>query len=101
MLLFDHNVVKISDFGLARRVGQADVYERTRKGLLPVRWMSPESLFYSQFSQMSDVWSYGVFLWELVTLGSTPYPGLNTNDVLDKIKEEELLTCPPHSSDVV
>ncbi|KAI8775247.1 tyrosine kinase receptor Cad96Ca [Biomphalaria glabrata] len=101
ILLFEHNVVKISDFGLARRVGQGDVYERTRKGLLPVRWMSPESLFYNQYSQASDVWSYGVFLWELVTLGSTPYPGLDTNQVLDKIKDGELLTCPPHTSDVI
>uniref|UniRef100_A0A2C9LLZ4 Protein kinase domain-containing protein n=2 Tax=Biomphalaria glabrata TaxID=6526 RepID=A0A2C9LLZ4_BIOGL len=89
ILLFEHNVVKISDFGLARR------------GLLPVRWMSPESLFYNQYSQASDVWSYGVFLWELVTLGSTPYPGLDTNQVLDKIKDGELLTCPPHTSDVI
>ncbi|CAG5123718.1 unnamed protein product, partial [Candidula unifasciata] len=97
VLLFDRHIVKISDFGLARKIGQGDVYERTRKGLLPIRWMSPESLFYNQFTEKSDVWSYGVLLWELITLGSTPYPGLDANTVLEKIRERDLLVCPPHS----
>ncbi|XP_059154509.1 tyrosine kinase receptor Cad96Ca-like [Physella acuta] len=101
MLLYSHHVVKISDFGLARHIGPDDEYTRTRKGLLPVRWMSPESLFYNQYSQMSDVWSFGVFVWELVTLGSTPFAGLDTEKVLDVIKAGQLLTCPGHSSGIV
>ncbi|CAL1546599.1 unnamed protein product [Lymnaea stagnalis] len=101
ILLSDRKVVKISDFGLARRVGEGDVYERTRKGPLPARWMAPESLLYNEFSQSSDVWSFGVLLWEIVTLGSTPYPGLSNATLVNKIKAGGSLTCPPHSAAVV
>ncbi|KAK6963493.1 fibroblast growth factor receptor 4 [Biomphalaria glabrata] len=101
ILLFERNVVKISDFGLARRVGQCDVYERTRKGLLPVRWMSPETLLCNQFSEKSDVWSFGVLLWEMVTLGSTPYSEFDFDQVVEQIKGRQLLTCPYNAEGMI
>ncbi|BFZ25958.1 hypothetical protein BsWGS_28996 [Bradybaena similaris] len=101
VLVCEHKVVKISDFGLARKVGEQDVYERSTKGLLPIRWMSPEALLYNQYTEKSDVWSFGVLLWELITLGSTPYPGLDSTTILEKIRHRELLICPPHCSAVV
>ncbi|XP_048257821.1 fibroblast growth factor receptor 4-like [Haliotis rufescens] len=60
----------ISDFGLARDVEGVDVYERTSKGPLPVRWMSPDALMEGFHSHKADVWAFGVLLWEIVTLGS-------------------------------
>ena len=69
ILLAADNVVKICDFGLARDVTYAqDYYRMNGKDWLPVRWMSPESLRDSVFSSASDVWAYGVVLWEMVTL---------------------------------
>lgn len=49
------------------------------------RWMAPESLYDDIFSVKSDIWSFGVLLWEIVTLGSTPYPGLSAGDVMRKV----------------
>ncbi|KAH9514881.1 Tyrosine kinase receptor Cad96Ca [Bulinus truncatus] len=97
ILLFEHNIVKISDFGLARRVGQSDIYERTRKGLLPIRWMSPETVMFNQFSEKSDVWSFGILLWEMITLCLIPYSELDVDQVVEKIKGGELLLCPMNS----
>ncbi|XP_070557254.1 tyrosine kinase receptor Cad96Ca-like [Ptychodera flava] len=65
---------KISDFGLARRVSGAFVQQRTAQMRLPIRWMAPESLFSLTCTTKSDIWSYGIVLWEIVTLG-TPKDG--------------------------
>lgn len=54
-------------------------------GRLPIRWMAPESLYDNIFSVKSDVWSFGVLMWEVVTLGSTPYPGLSAAEVMRKV----------------
>lgn len=52
---------------------------------LHYRWMAPESLYDNIFSVKSDIWSFGILLWEIVTLGSTPYPGLSANEVMKKV----------------
>ncbi|XP_042898264.1 insulin-like peptide receptor isoform X1 [Parasteatoda tepidariorum] len=74
--------VKIGDFGMTRDVYETDYYRKGGKGLLPVRWMSPESLKDGIFDSQTDVWSYGVVLWEMATLASQPYQGLSNEDVL-------------------
>lgn len=73
--------VKIGDFGMTRDIYETDYYRKGSKGLLPVRWMAPESLKDGVFTSFSDVWSYGVVLWEMVTLASQPYQGLSNDQV--------------------
>ena len=65
--------VKIGDFGMTRDIYEMDYYRKGGKGLLPVRWMAPESLKDGVFTSQTDVWSFGVVLWEMATLASHPY----------------------------
>ncbi|KAK3089210.1 hypothetical protein FSP39_001772 [Pinctada imbricata] len=69
-------VLKISDFGLTRDVYEADTYLKRSKGRIPVKWLAPESLYAQIYTTQSDVWSFGIVLWEIVTLGAPPYPGI-------------------------
>lgn len=68
-------VVKISDFGLSRDIYAADYYRMQTKSLVPLRWMPPESIFFGKFSGESDVWSYGILLWEVYSYGLQPFYG--------------------------
>ncbi|CAB3373126.1 Hypothetical predicted protein [Cloeon dipterum] len=76
VLVSEDYILKIADFGLARDVHQHDYYRKTTDGRLPVKWMAPEALFQRVYTTQSDVWSYGVLLWEIMTLGGTPYPSV-------------------------
>ncbi|KAK3107516.1 hypothetical protein FSP39_016415 [Pinctada imbricata] len=89
-------ICKICDFGLARNVEGVDVYERSSKGPQPIRWMAPESLADQCFTKKSDVWSYGVLLWEIVTLGATPYPGMSAREVISTVMMGKWLSKPLH-----
>ena len=71
-------VVKIADFGLARDVQKNEYYRKISDGFLPIRWMAPESLFERRYTLQSDVWSFGIVLWEIMSLGSNPYTDLST-----------------------
>lgn len=72
-MVADDLTVKIGDFGMTRDIYETDYYRKGTKGLLPVRWMAPESLKDGIFSTSSDVFSFGVVLWEMATLASQPY----------------------------
>ncbi|XP_057365852.1 uncharacterized protein LOC130686726 [Daphnia carinata] len=98
-VLVDHNkLCKVADFGLSRSVRDTagEMYEQRVKGALPIRWMAPESLIQSVFTQKSDVWSFGILVWEIVTLGSTPYPGMEAREVMRRVKDGHRLERPSH-----
>uniref|UniRef100_H3AMP8 Fibroblast growth factor receptor n=1 Tax=Latimeria chalumnae TaxID=7897 RepID=H3AMP8_LATCH len=69
VLVTEDSVVKIADFGLARGIHNIDYYKKTTNGRLPVKWMAPEALFDRVYTHQSDVWSFGVLMWEIFTLG--------------------------------
>ncbi|XP_042220290.1 proto-oncogene tyrosine-protein kinase ROS-like isoform X2 [Homarus americanus] len=87
-------IVKIGDFGLARDIYKNDYYRKEGEGLLPVRWMSPESLVDGVFTSHSDVWAFGVLLWEILTLGQEPYPARSNLEVLHYVRSGGRLTRP-------
>ena len=83
--------VKIGDFGLARDVYKSDYYRGG--GYLPVKWMSPESLMEHKFSTQSDVWSFGVLIWEIMTLGHRPYQEKSNSEVYTLALTKRNLSC--------
>jgi len=84
----DHeNLVKISDYSIVRDVYTPNVYRQTTGGQLPVRWMAYEAIFNGEYTSKTDVWSFGVLLWELCTLGDIPYPNLiRTEQLLEELE---------------
>ncbi|KAG8193693.1 hypothetical protein JTE90_024054 [Oedothorax gibbosus] len=86
--------VKIGDFGLARDIYKNDYYRKEGEGLMPVRWMAPESLVYGIFTCQSDVWAFGVILWEVMTLGMQPYPARSNLEVLHYVRHGGILEKP-------
>ncbi|KAM6961068.1 insulin-like growth factor 1a receptor [Aplochiton taeniatus] len=93
--------VKIGDFGMTRDIYETDYYRKGGKGLLPVRWMSPESLKDGVFTTTSDVWSFGVVLWEIATLSEQPYQGMSNEQVLRFVMEGGLLDKPDNCPDML
>ncbi|XP_060116030.1 insulin-like growth factor 1 receptor [Heteronotia binoei] len=93
--------VKIGDFGMTRDIYETDYYRKGGKGLLPVRWMSPESLKDGVFTTHSDVWSFGVVLWEIATLAEQPYQGMSNEQVLRFVMEGGLLEKPDNCPDML
>ncbi|XP_057365300.2 vascular endothelial growth factor receptor 1-like [Daphnia carinata] len=96
ILLADHGIVKIADFGMARQMKNY-VYEMKGQGLLPIKWMAIESLTDQIFSSQSDVWSYGIVLWELFALGKMPYPGMNGPVLVKNIQEGRRMEKPDYA----
>ncbi|XP_077504411.1 tyrosine kinase receptor Cad96Ca [Amblyomma americanum] len=96
ILVGENKTCKVADFGFARDVITTHVYERKSEGRLPIRWMAPESLYDNIFTTKTDVWSFGILMWEIVTLGSTPYPGLAAAEVMRRVRDGYRLEKPEH-----
>uniref|UniRef100_A0A3B4WTA9 receptor protein-tyrosine kinase n=1 Tax=Seriola lalandi dorsalis TaxID=1841481 RepID=A0A3B4WTA9_SERLL len=99
ILLSDNKVVKICDFGLARDIYKDPDYVRKGDARLPLKWMSPESIFDKVFTTQSDVWSYGILLWEIFSLGASPYPGLHIDEEFcHRLKGGTRMRAPEYST---
>ncbi|KAJ7370090.1 hypothetical protein OS493_034301 [Desmophyllum pertusum] len=100
-LVGDDLVVKIGDFGMSRDIYTSDYYKMTSETLLPIRWLSPEALQYGKFSIKSDVYAYGVVLWEIFTFGLQPYYGYTNKEVMDFIQKGIHLGKPDNCPDFI
>ncbi|XP_045594618.2 proto-oncogene tyrosine-protein kinase receptor Ret [Procambarus clarkii] len=98
VLLAGGKVCKISDFGLTRDVYEGDLYFKRSKGRVPVKWMALESLVDHVYTSKSDVWGFGVLLWELVTLGTPPYPGVTPERLFSLLKAGYRMEKPENCS---
>ncbi|XP_065217755.1 fibroblast growth factor receptor homolog 1-like isoform X1 [Planococcus citri] len=91
--------MKIADFGLARNIRNTEYYKKTSDGRLPIKWMAPEALFHNKYTTQSDVWSFGILLWEIVTLGGNPYPSINNFTALHHaLHQNYRMEKPPNTS---
>ncbi|KAG9491235.1 hypothetical protein GDO78_006546 [Eleutherodactylus coqui] len=98
VLVAHGRVAKICDFGLARDIENDSNYVVKGNARLPVKWMAPESIFDCIYTVQSDVWSYGIFLWEIFSLGRSPYPGVIVNRKFYKmIKDGYKMDCPDYA----
>ncbi|KFO33942.1 proto-oncogene tyrosine-protein kinase receptor Ret [Fukomys damarensis] len=99
ILVAEGRKMKISDFGLSRDVYEEDSYVKRSKGRIPVKWMAIESLFDHIYTTQSDVWSFGVLLWEIVTLGGNPYPGIPPERLFNLLKTGHRMDRPDNCSE--
>ncbi|XP_055793024.1 tyrosine-protein kinase TXK, partial [Salvelinus fontinalis] len=99
-LVSDKNVVKVCDFGMTRYVLD-NQYTSSTGSKFPVKWSPPEVLHYNKFSSKSDVWSFGVLMWEVFTEGKTPFDGRSNVDVVDEITRGNRLYRPHKASNDV
>ncbi|XP_062255175.1 focal adhesion kinase 1-like isoform X2 [Platichthys flesus] len=86
--------VKLGDFGLSRYMEDSSYYKAS-KGKLPIKWMAPESINFRRFTTASDVWMFGVCMWEVLMYGIKPFQGVKNNDVIGRIENGERLAMPP------
>lgn len=96
VLVTDHSTVKLADFGLSRLI--QDYYKATNCKL-PIKWMAPESINFRKFTKASDVWSFAVLVWEILSFGVKPFEGIKNSLVINKIENGDRLPlpeiCPP------
>ncbi|XP_051539252.1 tyrosine-protein kinase SYK-like isoform X1 [Myxocyprinus asiaticus] len=97
VLLVTQHYAKISDFGLSKALTEEENYYKAKgHGKWPVKWYAPECMNYFKFSSKSDVWSFGVLMWEAFSYGQKPYKGMKGNDVIQMIESGDRMAPPPN-----
>ena len=86
ILVGEHLICKVADFGLARVIDE-DIYEAHTGAKFPIKWTAPEAAMYNRFTIKSDVWSFGIVLYEIITYGRFPYPGMTNAQVLEALQQ--------------
>ncbi|XP_071321905.1 tyrosine-protein kinase SYK isoform X2 [Trachinotus anak] len=95
VLLVTQHYAKISDFGLSKAIAEEQNYYKAKgHGKWPVKWYAPECINYFKFSSKSDVWSFGVLMWEAYSYGQKPYKGMKGNDVMQMIESGKRMDAP-------
>ena len=87
VLISENRICKIANFHLARILTQNTYQDQPGACKFPIKWTAPEALQHRQFTIKCDVWSFGIFLFEVITFGRIPYPGIHNKHVVEKIKE--------------
>ncbi|CAH3026735.1 unnamed protein product, partial [Porites evermanni] len=99
VLVGEGETCKVTDFGMARDVQQENIYERKAKGRLPVKWTAYEALMFNTYTTKSDVWSYGVVLYEIFTVGGSPYPRMDGREIVSLFQDGYRMPKPQHVDD--
>uniref|UniRef100_A0A8C0Y9H6 Tyrosine-protein kinase n=1 Tax=Cyprinus carpio carpio TaxID=630221 RepID=A0A8C0Y9H6_CYPCA len=95
VLLVTQHYAKISDFGLSKALAEEENYYKAKgHGKWPLKWYAPECMNYLKFSSKSDVWSFGVLMWEAFSYGQKPYKGMKGNEVIQMIESGERMSAP-------
>lgn len=105
-ILDENFVVKVSDFGLTRDIFEQDCYRvKNAKNALPKWWLAPESVRWLEFTSKSDVWSFGITCWEIMTKGMVPYDGMSEDDLMNQWEAGKRLEipadCPKGCNDIM
>lgn len=96
-LIDDTMTVKIADFGLSQKMYLQDYYKGDEHDAIPVRWMPLESILYNKYTVESDVWAFGVCLWEIFSFALQPYYGMTHEEVVKFIKDGNVMNCPENT----
>uniref|UniRef100_A0A8C9WT21 receptor protein-tyrosine kinase n=1 Tax=Scleropages formosus TaxID=113540 RepID=A0A8C9WT21_SCLFO len=100
-MLNENMTVCVADFGLSKKIYNGDYYRQGRISKMPVKWIAIESLADRVYTTKSDVWSFGVTMWEIATRGQTPYPGVENSEIYDYLRQGNRLKQPPGCLDVI
>ncbi|XP_059496909.1 tyrosine-protein kinase receptor UFO isoform X1 [Stegostoma tigrinum] len=100
-MLNENMNVCVADFGLSKKIYNGDYYRQGRISKMPVKWIAIESLADRVYTTKSDVWSYGVTMWEIATRGQTPYPGVENSEIYDYLRQGNRLKQPPDCLDAL
>ncbi|KAG2469481.1 UFO kinase, partial [Polypterus senegalus] len=98
-MLNENMTVCVADFGLSKKIYNGDYYRQGRISKMPVKWIAIESLADRVYTTKSDVWSFGVTMWEIATRGQTPYPGVENSEIYDYLRQGNRLKQPPDCLD--
>ncbi|XP_076987882.1 tyrosine-protein kinase receptor UFO isoform X4 [Tamandua tetradactyla] len=93
-MLNENMSVCVADFGLSKKIYNGDYYRQGRIAKMPVKWIAIESLADRVYTSKSDVWSFGVTMWEIATRGQTPYPGVENSEIYDYLQQGNRLKQP-------